>query len=115
MGRVDGCDTPLERHPDTKPELHRSRAIDRLGHIKSERGTFDEAEPGEIDAEAGADSVRHRPQGMAPNIRIPDVIKSCQRNVSHADYMIATIPGHMLDHRHAPFQAADPDQASLAF
>ena len=39
-------------HPD--PELHGGVAVDGFGDIEAEHGAFDEAEPGDVDAEAQA-------------------------------------------------------------
>src|SRR5438270_13362733 len=46
----------LEWVLDSKPELRRRVGIDRLGRVEAEDGPLHEREPGDVDAQAGAES-----------------------------------------------------------
>ena len=47
---------------DAEPELHRGRAVECLGDVKTEGSTFDEADPGKIDAQTAG--------SLPPGVRV---------------------------------------------
>src|ERR1700676_2546088 len=105
----------LKRLLDAEPELDGIIAIDGLGDVEAQRRAFDQAEPVDVDAEAGADGVGGGAERLAGDVGVADVVERGEVDVADAADVIDEVPVSVRAEGHAPFDAADPEHVPLAF
>src|SRR6266540_4763232 len=75
-----------------EPELPGKIAIDGLRDVEAQSRAFDQAEPGDIHAQADAEGVANRTERMPVHIGVADVVERRRVNIAHAGDVIDVIP-----------------------
>src|SRR5262249_45145356 len=98
-----------------KPKLRRRVRPDRLGDVESDHGALDEADPGDVEAEAHADGVGDGALGVAADPHVAGIVEGGEVDVAEADEVAAAVPRQVAGEGDAPFDAGDPAHVALAF
>src|SRR5262245_7220939 len=96
-----------------EPELERCVGVDRLGDVEPEGGAFEEAEDGEVHAEADAEGVGDAGDGPAVRVDRADVVERGEPDVADAGDAVEGVPLDVADQGQADLGVADPEKAAL--
>src|SRR5262245_37813646 len=105
---------PSKRMLNPKPELRRRVGPDRLGDVEADHGAFDEADPGDVEAEAHADGVGDGALGLSVYPHVAGVVEGGEVDVAQADEVVTAVPAEVAGEGNAPFDAGDPAHVALA-
>src|SRR5579883_2991361 len=103
-----------KRNSHAEPELRAGTDVERLGDVEAQEGALNEAEPGDIEAEAGADCMGGGANGMAVGVHIAHVVEWHEIDIAQTEDVVAEVKVEIARHREPPFGAADPNGAALA-
>src|SRR5437899_2691579 len=115
---ASGCERraelPSERMGDAEPELCGRGAVERFGHVEAKRGSLNQPQPADVDAQPEAEGVGNRALLVAVQVGVADVVKGRQPDTAHAADVVAKIPVHAINNRNAPLGAGNPDRVPLS-